>query len=458
MDKGMSKGWISGLFGAEVEEPTPGAASESQLRLPTLDERVKLYVRALGEQQSIQSEWYSDARDRLLDAMAADIAIKAGITLPEEPERHGLPDADPSEALVRRDFFVEQQRRSEDRPLLALRSQSYPADHASVAACAKSYTDRFGYEDEVAVAQTAGLRRRPALRLAMLTASIFAVAVIGGSVTMSLLKEPGSSTESLGAISKSGKLDVAGQSSQKPSNALAQTTARNEQVRTQPMASASAPQPPRLAGLDAPSLTNQLTPEEIADLFKLGRMYADGDGVPRDDVRAFNYFTQIASTHPDEAPGTQQARFVANAFVSLGHYYLTGIPNSKITADPARARDMFGYAATYFGDADAQFELGQLYLSGAPADAHQAARWFQLAATKGHCRAEVALGEMLFQGQVVPRQAARGLMWLTLGRDCAGSDESWVKPLYDSAFKRASEDERAQALVYLEDWLKGRRE
>jgi len=192
--------------------------------------------------------------------------------------------------------------------------------------------------------------------------------------------------------------------------------------------------------------------------WKLGRMYADGDGVPRDDLRAFNYFTQIANTHPDEAPGAPQARFVANAFVSLGHYYLTGIPNSKITADPSRARDMFGYAATYFGDADAQYELGRLYLTGALGDSHQAARWFQLAATKGHCRAEVALGDMLFQGQVVPRQAARGLMWLTLGRDCAGPDETWVKPLYDNAFKRASDDERAMALVYLEDWLKGRHE
>jgi TPR repeat protein len=192
--------------------------------------------------------------------------------------------------------------------------------------------------------------------------------------------------------------------------------------------------------------------------WKLGHMYAEGDGVPHDDLRAFDYFSQIANTHPDESPGTPQARFVSNAFVALGHYYLTGIPNSKITADRARARDLFGYAATYFGDADAQFELGRLYLNDAPGDPHQAARWFQLAATKGHCRAEVALGDMLFQGQAVPRQAARGLMWLTLGKDCAGTDESWVKPLYDTDFQHASDDERAMALVYLEDWLKGRRD
>jgi hypothetical protein len=192
--------------------------------------------------------------------------------------------------------------------------------------------------------------------------------------------------------------------------------------------------------------------------WKLGRMYADGDGVPHDDLRAFNYFSEIANSHPDDAPGTPQARFVANAFVALGQYYLTGIPHSKITADPDRAREMLDYAATYFGDADAQYELGRLYLNGTPNDPHQAARWFLLAATKGHCRAEIALGDMLFQGHAVPRQAARGLMWLTLGRDCAGGDESWVKPLYDTDFQHASDDERAMALVYLEDWLKGRRD
>ncbi len=193
----------------------------------------------------------------------------------------------------------------------------------------------------------------------------------------------------------------------------------------------------------------------LAAQWKVGRMYAAGDGVPKDDQRAFVYFSQIASTHPDEPPGTAQARIVANAFVALGHYSLKGIPNTAVAPDALRARDMFAYAASYFGDADAQYQLGRLYLDGSPSDPRQAARWFQLAATKGYCRAEAVLGDMLFQ---VPRQAARGLMWLTLGRDCAGSDDNWIKPLYENAFHRAHDDERAMALVYLEDWLKGRRE
>src|ERR1700754_4428585 len=51
--------------------------------------------------------------------------------------------------------------------------------------------------------------------------------------------------------------------------------------------------------------------------WKLGRMYADGDGVPHDDLRAFEYFRRIVDAHGDESASHPQARFVANAFVAL---------------------------------------------------------------------------------------------------------------------------------------------
>jgi len=72
--------------------------------------------------------------------------------------------------------------------------------------------------------------------------------------------------------------------------------------------------------------------------WKLGRMYADGDGVTQDDVRAFEYFSRIANAHAEDNPSAPQASIVANAFVALGRYYLSGIPNSKIKADTERAR------------------------------------------------------------------------------------------------------------------------
>src|SRR5260370_1290269 len=100
--------------------------------------------------------------------------------------------------------------------------------------------------------------------------------------------------------------------------------------------------------------------------WKLGRMYADGDGVAQDDLRAFEYFSRIANAHAEDSPSAPQATIVANAFVALGRYYLNGIPNSKIKSDPERAREMFSYAASYFGNADAQNDLPRLYLRSAP--------------------------------------------------------------------------------------------
>lgn len=194
--------------------------------------------------------------------------------------------------------------------------------------------------------------------------------------------------------------------------------------------------------------------------WKLGRMYADGEGVGRDDLRAFEYFRGIADAHADDNPGTPQSRFVANAFVALGLYYLDGVPNSTIKADPERAREMFHYAASYFADPDAQYNLGRLYLSGrgAPKDPKQAARWLGLAANKGHHEAQALLGSILFKGEIVPRQAALGLMWLTLASDAAGAPEKWIQDLHNAAFKQATDDERQLALLFLERRLNGRRD
>jgi TPR repeat protein len=194
--------------------------------------------------------------------------------------------------------------------------------------------------------------------------------------------------------------------------------------------------------------------------WKLGRMYAEGDGVPRNDLRAFEYFRRIADSHAEDAPDLPQARFVANAFVQLGHYYLDGIPNSAVKADPARAREMYSYAASYFGDADAQYSLGKLLLKGrgGAQEPRQAVRWLWLAANKGQCQAQALLGSILFKGEITPRQAARGLMWLTLARENCATVDAWIKDAQEAANRQANNDERSMALLYLERYIKGQRD
>jgi TPR repeat protein len=195
--------------------------------------------------------------------------------------------------------------------------------------------------------------------------------------------------------------------------------------------------------------------------WKLGRMYAAGDGVARDDVRAFTYFSRIARDHADDNPSTPQAAIVANAFVAVARYYLNGIPNSDVKSDPERAREMLSYAASYFGSADAQYDLGRLYLkttNATPNDYTYGARWLGLAAQKGQHQAQAMLGQLLFNGDRLPPQRARGLMWMALASEGATADEGWIRESYTQALSRASEDDRAMAAQLLKYWLQGRRD
>jgi len=183
-------------------------------------------------------------------------------------------------------------------------------------------------------------------------------------------------------------------------------------------------------------------------LWKLGRMYAEGDGVPHDDLKAFEFFSRIADDPTDEGPDAQNSGVMASAFTALGAYFLDGIKGTYVRPNPERAYDMFNYAASYFGDPNAQYNLARLYLegTGVEADPRQAARWFNLAAEKGHAPAQALLGELLINGQGVPKQRARGLMWLSLAREAAqGRKDDWIVALYDKAWSAASEDDRQAA-------------
>ncbi len=210
----------------------------------------------------------------------------------------------------------------------------------------------------------------------------------------------------------------------------------------------------------AQALEFAATQGDALALWKLGHMYANGDGVPHDDLKAFEYFSKIADENADEGPESPNAGVVASAFVALGGYFLDGIKNTYVKPNVARAHEMFHYAASYFGDSNAQYNLARLYLdgNGVEKNARQAARWFNLAAEKGHYQAQALLGHLLVNGEGVPRQRALGLMWLTLARDAADpAKDQWISTLYDKAVATTGERDRQSALAYLEQFLQRKR-
>jgi TPR repeat protein len=188
--------------------------------------------------------------------------------------------------------------------------------------------------------------------------------------------------------------------------------------------------------------------------WKLGEMYADGQGVPQDDLKAYHYFNQLVENYDEDQPDRRNVSLISNAFVAVGVYCLNGIPNSDVRPDPQRAHELFQYAATSFGDLNGQYNLAHMYMVGAGGlakDNIAAIRWLANAAQKGHAPSQALLGHMLFLGDGVPRQRPRGLMWLQFAKDGAPAQgDPWIRDLYQRDLESASNDDR-QAAAALHD-------
>jgi uncharacterized protein len=208
-----------------------------------------------------------------------------------------------------------------------------------------------------------------------------------------------------------------------------------------------------------PALTYAAESGQAIARWKLGEMYADGDGVPRDDVKAYHYFNQMVEDYDEDEPDRRNLSAISNAFVAVGVYCLTGIPDSDVRADPRRAHELFQYAATIFGDPNAQYNLAHMYRigsGGVAKDSVAAVHWLAVAAEKGHAPSEALLGHMLFTGEGVQHQRARGLMWLQFAKDSAPDPkEAWIRELYQRDYELASDDDRQAATAMHDTRAKG---
>ena len=176
--------------------------------------------------------------------------------------------------------------------------------------------------------------------------------------------------------------------------------------------------------------------------WKLARMYENGEGVERSEVLAHETYRAIATQYGSIRPGDRDAVYVASAFVRLGDYARLGVPD-HLEPDPVLARRAYFYAASYFGDADAQFELGRLMIAGGPDDpaTRNGLRWLKSAADKGDARASAVLGAALFRGRGVRARPVEGLAMVLRAADAVReADREWVSALRDEALAEASTD------------------
>jgi len=183
-------------------------------------------------------------------------------------------------------------------------------------------------------------------------------------------------------------------------------------------------------------------------LWQLGQMYENGIGVEQDKVRAFQYFSKIANENANAPPHSLRADIVARSFVKVGEYYKAGLPAAGIAPDQKQARALLFHAASYFGNANAQYQVGLLYLEeDLGPNPLLSARWLSLAAQKNQFSAQAVLGDLLFNGDGFEPKPVEGLMWMTLARESTigTKDEVWIGELLTRAMLVASPEQRLEA-------------
>lgn len=165
---------------------------------------------------------------------------------------------------------------------------------------------------------------------------------------------------------------------------------------------------------------------DVQSQYHVGYMYAEGEGVEKDEWDAERWYKKAAE------------QGYANASFDLHYLYVQraterSYENSKFRNEMARLgviiaderdsveQDYLVQAlwwlrkAAEHGSSNAQDELGQWYSDGrhgAGKDEAEALRWYRKAAEQGDVGAQSSLGYIYAEGKGVPRDEAEALRWL----------------------------------------------
>ena len=169
----------------------------------------------------------------------------------------------------------------------------------------------------------------------------------------------------------------------------------------------------------------------VAARVHLGRLYATGDGVPRDLKAAVEWLTPAVEKGDPEAKTTLAIVYLQNggseggkartllseaadagnatAALQLGHYY-----SGRYETQPDLGQAIVWYKkAAKAGSVEAQAILGSIYLHGrgVPADPATAFAWYERAAHADHAEAQFQLAVMYCTGQGVLQDLAQAVEW-----------------------------------------------
>ena len=199
-----------------------------------------------------------------------------------------------------------------------------------------------------------------------------------------------------------------------------------------------------------PALTFAAEHKLFLGQYHLARLLADNATATTDHKRAYDLYRQIVEENAaridvDDDP---RAPYVGKALTALARYTYRGLPEAGIEANSTRAAEWLEEAATFFRDADAQFELAKLYLKGdgVEEDRRKALHWLSTLTQEGHAGAQAFFADLLWAGRIVPKDEKKALALITLAVENApGSERIWIEDVYQRIFCGAPSGIRQQA-------------
>ncbi|MGD9538722.1 MAG: tetratricopeptide repeat protein [Alphaproteobacteria bacterium] len=165
----------------------------------------------------------------------------------------------------------------------------------------------------------------------------------------------------------------------------------------------------------------------------MGSLYANGEGVPVDDAKAFSWYLRSAEA------GNPQAQ------ANVGTFYIMGKGVARDDAEAIRWLE----AAAAQNDANAQFNLAVLCTKGqgVKEDKARAAALYRAAAERGHYPSQARLGHAYANGIGVEKSRVEAFVWLSLaGQHGIGTALQEL----DALVKLMSIEEKQQALAAFE--------
>jgi len=138
--------------------------------------------------------------------------------------------------------------------------------------------------------------------------------------------------------------------------------------------------------------------------FRIGDMYADGNGVPKDTSEAERWYQRGVDM---ASAGARAGWLTADVYLANAYLQSKGVP-----LDYGEAMYRMKDAAEH-GNRQAQVNLGSMYRDGqgTPQDYGEAMYWYRKAADRGSALAEWMIGRLYFDGKGVIRNFTEAATW-----------------------------------------------